>query len=503
MGARGSALFIYMKKYILIRGHQGSGKSTFAREQMAQFAKDYPDGAIFHLENDLEMTNEAGEYEFSPENFARAEKRVAAKKKAAFAAAQQQPAVLIVNSNTNQKALNCLKLIKEARKQGFQVEIYRLHNFYDNLHRVPFPQVVNAYLKLNENPLREEIHINRDRPKPAQVAELLDKLARFDFKNLPYDGARHSYLSDDYLLCGRANYRENYSKQYPQLRVLKYQNKVFYENRFDRALLEMRGVILDDLNQIIVRPFDKCFNYSERLAKDSPFPLHIGDDELVHAVVKVNGFLGCCSYIDLPPDNPSAGKAFNRQVLYSTTGSLDSSFSQLVREHCHPLEPLFKRYPNHCFLFEINDASDPHIIKEELGVTLIGLRRSGDGFSYPEDFLDQLAKEAGLRRPPFIKNISFGELKQRLAAARHEGFMVYRAADNELLCKMKSPYYLISKLFARTKNLEQKLRRETVDEEYYPLIDHLQAHQETFSALDEQGKIKFIQDYFHDYLLHL
>ena len=493
-----------MKKYLLLRGHQGSGKSTFARQKMEEFRRQYPDALIVHLENDLEMM-ENGVYRWSPENFARAEKRVAAKKREAFAAADRQAYehILMVNSNTNQKALNCQKMLKEARRHGFQTEVYRLHGFFANQHRVPAPMVLNAYLKLNENPLREEIHLPPPAPPAPELQALLERMKRFDFRRLPYDEARHTYISEDYLLCGRAHYRENFSTRFPELRVLKYQNKVFYENRFDRALLEMRGLVLDRHNQIIVRPFDKCFNYSERTAPNSPFPLHLDDERRLDVVVKVNGFLGCCTSVELPPDNPSATASFNGQILYSTTGSLDSDFSRLVEKHCAPRAELFRRWPNHTFLFEINDPSDPHIIAEAEGITLIGLRRVSDGHSYSEDELDRLAAAEGLRRPERINAIRFADLKTLLANVRHEGFMVRDAASGEVLCKLKSPYYLLSKLFARTRRLEDKLDKRQMDEEYYPLIDHINAHRDRFNGLNEQEKIKFIQDFFHDYLLHL
>ena len=108
---------------------------------------------------------------------------------------------------------------------------------------------------------------------------------------------------------------------------MKYARSVFYNNRFDDALLEMRGLIIDAHNRIIVRPFKKVFNYSERIAKGSRYPIRIGDERLVDAVVKVNGFLGCCTFVSLSDDHPSKGAAFDGKVLYSTTGSLDSAFA--------------------------------------------------------------------------------------------------------------------------------------------------------------------------------
>ena len=41
-----------MQKFILLRGHQGSGKSTFAQEKIKAFQEQYPDAEIVHIEND-------------------------------------------------------------------------------------------------------------------------------------------------------------------------------------------------------------------------------------------------------------------------------------------------------------------------------------------------------------------------------------------------------------------------------------------------------------------
>ena len=42
-----------MQKFILIRGHQGSGKSTFAEQKAAEFKAKYRDAEIVRIENDL------------------------------------------------------------------------------------------------------------------------------------------------------------------------------------------------------------------------------------------------------------------------------------------------------------------------------------------------------------------------------------------------------------------------------------------------------------------
>jgi len=277
--------------------------------------------------------------------------------------------------------------------------------------------------------------------------------------------------------------------------VLKYARSVFYNNCFDDALLEMRGLIIDAHNRIIVRPFKKVFNYSERIAKCSRYPIIIGDERLVDAVVKVNGFLGCCTFVSLSDDHPSHGATFDGKVLYSTTGSLDSAFADMTAAHCAQYETLFHAYPNHTFLFEITDAKDVHIIREALGETLIGCIDVATGRQFSEAELDEIGKQYGVRRPETLKNITFGELKGRLKNVEHEGFMVFDAQTGEMLFKLKSPYYLISKFLGRSNegNIGRKLDKRHVDEEFYPLIDHIREHREAFNAIPELDKIAFIQ----------
>lgn len=77
----------------------------------------------------------------------------------------------------------------------------------------------------------------------------------------------------------------------------------------------------------------------------------------------------------------------------------------------------------------------------------------------------------------------------------HEGFMVFDAQNGEMLFKLKSPYYLISKFLGRSNegNISRKLDKRHVDEEFYPLIDYIHEHQEAFNAMQELDKIAFIQ----------
>ncbi|MDO4643524.1 MAG: RNA ligase [Cardiobacteriaceae bacterium] len=497
-----------MKKFILLRGHQGSGKTTFAKEKIADFQKTYPDAQVIHIENDLLMTDEKGIYHFSDEAIGKAQRQGMTMMKEACKRSMKKTEenILIINSNTNQKSSACIHLMQLARKHHFEVEVYRLHNFFPNQHNVREVDVLAAYIKLNHNRLREDIDVPPTKPMDTRTEKLIAEMEAFVQEELVFDDVRQTYVTEKYLRCARRDYIAKTSQRYPELRILKYARSVFYENRFDDALLEMRGLIIDTHNNIIVRPFKKVFNYSERIAQDSKYPLVLHDSDPVEAVVKVNGFLGCCTYVDLPPEHLSYTAAFNKQILYSTTGSLDSSYADMVRIHCQKYEALFRSYPNHTFLFEINDASDVHIIKETLGETLIGIIEVATGNIFTERELNTLAAQYNatqhtvLRRPTLLETITFSELKTLVKTVEHEGFMVFDAKSKMLLCKLKSPYYLISKFLGRSnaKNLSNKLDKKHVSEEYYPLIDYIYEHCDVFNIMTELEKIDFIQKFLKE-----
>ena len=80
-----------MQKFILLRGHQGSGKTTHAAELIAQFQHAHPNAQIVHIENDQELTNANGEYQWSSEALAAAQEKGRARFKTALKQGQQHP----------------------------------------------------------------------------------------------------------------------------------------------------------------------------------------------------------------------------------------------------------------------------------------------------------------------------------------------------------------------------------------------------------------------------
>ena len=150
-----------MQKFILLRGHEGSGKSVFSQQKIAEFQRDYPQTAIVHIDNDLALTDSQGNYHFDFEAFAQAHRDNMARQQAAFEQGQREPhrPLLVINANPNQKAKTCHHFIQTAYQYGFAVEIYRLHYFFQNVHGVSEEDVRRGYERLNANPVEGEIHI--------------------------------------------------------------------------------------------------------------------------------------------------------------------------------------------------------------------------------------------------------------------------------------------------------------------------------------------------------
>lgn len=251
------------------------------------------------------------------------------------------------------------------------------------------------------------------------------------------------------------------------LRVLKYNNKVFYDNLWnvDERLLECRGTVVNQDDETIVLPFRKVFNYKENGTT-------VDLDEMVTAVPKLNGFMAAITYTK------------DYGIIYSTTGSLDSEFVEYIKdltkdEHINTVSSM----PGKTFLFEACHPSDPHIIEETIGLHLIGIRDTQTGELVPESFLDSIADKTGIKRSKGF-DIRFGDLLELNKKATIEGYMVRECADKgkvtDHLCKLKTPYYLANKFFSRMSPTKVELMftnpeifKKTLDEEYYPFVDYI------------------------------
>lgn len=276
------------------------------------------------------------------------------------------------------------------------------------------------------------------------------------------------------------------STLYPELYVLKYKRDVFFKNLWTPELEQCRGLIVDSDFNVVVCPFRKIFNYMENGTT-------FDRDAMVTYTRKVNGFLGCVTFTE------------KYGVLYSTTGSLDSDYADMIKYVLEPHIDWFIPELNfgRTYCFEICHSDDPHIIQEDCGAYLIGCVEHSTGEHKTEEYLDHVAN-SHLLRPEF--NIGrFSDVVKLSKQVKHEGFVVRLLEEQQQALKIKSPYYLVKKFFARksvdklNKLLDNpsQAKQYVKEEEYFPLIDYLCNNKAAFAALGEQQRLRFIEEFLH------
>ena len=289
---------------------------------------------------------------------------------------------------------------------------------------------------------------------------------------------------DDLVERGLVQKKSYTEGPYAGLSVVKYSRKVFYDQLWnvDSRLLDARGMVLDAEGNRVIWPFTKVFNHHENNTECLP-------NAQVIAVEKINGFM-------------ASATIHNGELLVATTGTLDSEFVGLAKEHIFKLN-VFRFSPGYTYLFEICDPSDPHIVDQEQGAYLIGIRRMADGSMVGEADLDYIGSWMGAMRPSWCK-ISFEGACFIAKNCEHEGYMI-RNTKGEYLMKIKSPYYLVKKFLMRMGAGKTELMttnptkfKESIDEEYYPLVDFIStSYRQSWKDMDQFERCKVIEDYFY------
>jgi len=279
---------------------------------------------------------------------------------------------------------------------------------------------------------------------------------------------------------------------FPKLKVLKYNNRVFYDSLWNEFLENCRGTVVDENYNVVSRPFTKIYNF--RVENESP---QLDDDTEVIAYRKVNGFL--CNVT-----------TYDGQLLVSTTGSTDSEYVDMAKKMMQlhmPLDEWFavlstRDYEGHTFMFECVHPNDPHIIPETAGIHLLGFRKnSWDSLTLGYQFSEVNKDIATQLKCHYVEHISttVGELVAMSKQVKHEGFVAY-TSDN-VSFKIKSPYYLVQKWLARNPKIDKILDlkndiKKNIDEEYYNLVDYIRSVSNVYVAMSEQERLSLIRDYF-------
>lgn len=278
------------------------------------------------------------------------------------------------------------------------------------------------------------------------------------------------------------------------LHVLKYKNRVFYKNLWTPELMECRGTVVE-VNEderklkVIQRPFTKIFNFNERGTR-------IHRDKLVVASRKVNGFMAALTW-------------YKGKPLVSTTGSCDSDFAAMayaMLSETGAFDLAGQFGGRLTWIFEIVHPDDPHICPEEVGVYLLGSRLTewyASQHFFDEAELNVFAQVHKLKRPE-VQLMKFGDLVKLNKTVDHEGFVCWTNDGQEL--KLKSPHYLVTKFLARMRaeKLVQAIETDPdqlktrIDEEFYPVVDHIASIKNEFADSDEQTRIGMIREFIED-----
>jgi len=187
--------------------------------------------------------------------------------------------------------------------------------------------------------------------------------------------------------------------------------------------------------------------------------------------------------------------------LVSTTGSTDSDYVDMAKEmmlsHMSwaDWQLAFNRtdMDNLTVMFECVHPNDPHIVPEQPGMYVLGYRDNvwGSKVGHHRSILEGMAVGFNCHVPEHYK-VSLGELKTMARECRHEGYVAY--TDDRASFKIKSPYYLVQKALARKKDI-LSLNKELVEEEYYPLVNHLLEVKDYFNSLPEQDRLEYIRTF--------
>ena len=272
---------------------------------------------------------------------------------------------------------------------------------------------------------------------------------------------------------------------YDNVYVLKYKRKVFYDNLWNDFLEECRGTLVDENYNVISRPFTKIYNYG--IEENAP---KLDDSTRVRAFQKVNGFMVAITW-------------YNSDILVSTTGSTDSDFVKMAYDHIDvdTYREVCQNWQGTTFMFECVHKNDPHIIQEKPGMYLLGYRENSwiSKVEVDPGVLYVLAKQLNCYTPEFIET-NVGNLIRLAKCVKHEGYVAYTSNGYHSF-KIKSPYYLVSKFTARNKDTTKLLGagiKARVDEEFYPLIDHIKDNIDVFSELSEQDRLAFVRNFLEE-----
>jgi len=243
------------------------------------------------------------------------------------------------------------------------------------------------------------------------------------------------------------------AEQSGSLCVLHYSNSVTKEdwNRFDRALRDCRGLVLDLKNSnlpgpltdanIVLRPYSKFFNMDQLPeTAEAEILKRLSAAKYVEFAEKMDGSLVCAGF-------------YHGGIVLATSGRLDIATSPQLRHAARVMganpqyEKMIKKYPSYTFMFESIAIDDLHIVdyvKKGVapGLYLHGARNVADGDIVRYSKIEEIAEYYGIPHVEVLRGATLTsvlEHNKKSSAREEEGFV---ANIDGYLLKLKGDDYL-------------------------------------------------------------
>lgn len=252
------------------------------------------------------------------------------------------------------------------------------------------------------------------------------------------------------------------------LSAFNFTRDAFFNAQWNELTTTARGLFLDsETGQVAGRGYSKFFNVGERpeTTEDSVIEL-FGDGGTVRVEHKLNGFLGIAfahngELFCWSKSGPSKFADAFRTLLVSSLESSDKT----VDEFTNALSK-----SNVSLTFEVLDPSDPHIVSDGVGVTLLhAVANTTNSLILLDDVADRFGTEFGFSRPTVAtgSGVAFVQAILNDAASSVTEGVVLRHLPTGSMVKVKSNSYLAWKslrtLFGKLVKLSAVEYRDAMD----------------------------------------
>jgi RNA ligase len=261
-----------------------------------------------------------------------------------------------------------------------------------------------------------------------------------------------------------------------ELYIYNYSQNTQYEGFWNETTLACRGLILDDKNNVIARPFTKFFNYEELGSTQIP-------NEDFEVYEKMDGSLGILYWLDNQPFIASRGSFSSEQALWA------SNF--LHQKYAHTFEALNRDFT---YLFEIVYPSNRIVVDygEMQDLVLLAIIETASGRDIP------LPTNLGFKVVKKYNGLTHYQQLKNYPADNFEGFVLKFKSGFRVKVKLEEYIRLhriitnistidIWECLAENRSFDEFLK--DVPDEFYEWVKKTKAElEENFMKIEDECK---------------